>query len=171
MSTLIKQRRIVPDTWRMLQAGAPLPAEGDVIVPLPVWREHREQIAQRSGRTGVLLESADDPGLLAAQPPLPALLAVHVPAFSDGRGYSTAALLRARYGFTGELRAVGDVLRDVLFELARCGFDAFALRADQDAQRALAAFNDFSEVYQAAVDRGPLFARRLAHDSQSEVSA
>jgi uncharacterized protein (DUF934 family) len=171
MTTLIKQRRIAADTWRRLAEGEALPAVGDVIVPLAFWREHREQIAQRSGRTGVWLEPADDPAALAAEPPLPALIAVNFPAFTDGRGYSTARLLRSHYGFTGELRAVGDVLRDVLFELARCGFDAFLLRPDQDAQRALAAFDAFSEVYQAAVDRGPLFARRFAQGDNGEVPA
>ena len=72
---------------------------------------------------------------------------MHFPAFTDGRGYSTARLLRQRYGFAGELRAFGDILRDQLFELARCGFDSFVLRDDQDADDALRAFDDFSETY------------------------
>jgi uncharacterized protein (DUF934 family) len=171
MTTLIKGGQVVADTWQPFEPhGSPLPPDGDLIVPLAVWREHREQIAQRGGRTGVRLEPADDPATLAALTALPPLIAVHFPTFTDGRGYSTARLLRSRYGFTGELRAVGDVLRDVLFELARCGFDAFQLRADQDAQRALAAFDDFSEVYQAAADRGALFERRFAA-ARGKVSA
>jgi uncharacterized protein (DUF934 family) len=82
--------------------------------------------------------------------------------FTDGRGYSIGRLLRERHGYRGEVRAIGDVLHDTLFDLARFGFDAFALRADQDPVAALAAFDDFSEVYQAAADRGPLFARRFS---------
>jgi uncharacterized protein (DUF934 family) len=91
------------------------------------------------------------------------MVAVHFPKFNDGRGYSSARLLRERLGFAGELRAVGDVLRDQLFLLARCGFDSFALRADQDPASALSAFKDFSVRYQAATDEVlPLFRRRTA---------
>jgi len=167
MTTLIKHRRIIVDTWQRLGvAGAGLPAElpvaGDVILPLAVWREGRAALSQRQGRCGVWLEPGDDPAEVAALPPLPALIAVHFPTFTDGRGYSQARLLRTRYGFTGELRAVGDVLRDQLFELARCGFDAFSLRADQNPEHALTAFDDFSEAYQAAADRSALFERRFA---------
>jgi uncharacterized protein (DUF934 family) len=88
---------------------------------------------------------------------------VNFPKFNDGRGFSIGRLLRERYGFRGELRAIGDVLRDQLFFLARCGFDAFALRDDQDVDEALGAFADFSEAYQPALDQPvPLFRRRLA---------
>jgi uncharacterized protein (DUF934 family) len=69
-------------------------------------------------------------------------------AFTDGRGYSSAKLLRDRYGFLGELRAIGDVTIDQLFYLARCGFDSFALRDDQDVALAKASLNAFSTGYQ-----------------------
>ena len=82
-----------------------------------------------------------------------ALIAVRFPKFTDGRGYSIARLLR-RLGWKGELRAVGDVLRDQLFYMTRCGFDAFALRDDQDPQVALTAFSDFTVPYQPAIDDG-----------------
>jgi uncharacterized protein (DUF934 family) len=175
MSTLLKNRQIVNDTWQLV--GLPpatvvaLPLDGvDAIVPLPLWREQRAALLRRAGRTGVWLESSDEPGELFANAPLPELIAVRFPVFSDGRGYSVARLLRERHGYRGEVRAVGDVLHDTLFDLARCGFDAFALRADQDPAAALAAFDGFSEVYQAAADRGPLFARRFpAASGQEEV--
>ena len=155
---LIKNRRLVADTWRLLQPEDAIPVEGNVIVPLALWREQRSALHDRKGLTGVWMAPADDPSEIGDLPPL---IAVHFPAFTDGRGYSTARLLRQRYGFTGELRAFGDVLRDQLFELARCGFDSFVLRDDQDADDALRAFDDFSETYQAAADRGPLFDRRF----------
>jgi uncharacterized protein (DUF934 family) len=86
---------------------------------------------------------------------------VSFPSATDGRGYSIARLLRERHGYGGELRAVGDVKRDQLFNLARCGFDAFLLLKDEDADGALGAFDDFSEAYQASVERPlPLFRRR-----------
>ena len=107
------------------------------------------------------LEPADDPAAFAERFGAAARVEVNFPSFTDGRGYSTARLLRERFGYRGELRAVGDVQRDQLFNLARCGFDAFLLRKDEDAADALAALEDFSEAYQASVERPlPLFRRR-----------
>lgn len=166
MSTLLKNRQVTQDAWHIVGLGADgapaLPEDGiDAIVPLSLWRSQRPALLTRAGKTGVWLEPSDDPAVLFSYAPLPELIAVRFPTFTDGRGYSIARLLRERHGFRGELRAIGDVLQDTLFELARCGFDAFALRADQDPLAALSAFDAFSEVYQAATDRGPLFARRF----------
>ena len=165
MTTLIKGRALAANTWRTLQAdeaqSGELPPTGDLIVPLSLWRTQRVALLGRAGRTGVWLQPSDEPAELVTSPPLPELIAVHFPVFRDGRGYSTARLLRERHGFRGELRAIGDILRDQLSELARCGFDAFELRADQDVAEALKAFDDFTEAYQAATDRGPLFERRF----------
>jgi uncharacterized protein (DUF934 family) len=89
------------------------------------------------------------------------LIAVDFPSFRDGRGYSIATLLRTRYGWTGELRAIGDVLRDQLNYMRRCGFDSFAVRADKDIHDALLSFSRYSVRYQGAVDDPvPLFRRR-----------
>lgn len=89
------------------------------------------------------------------------LIAVDFPSFRDGRGYSVATMLRARYGWIGELRAIGDVLRDQLNYMRRCGFDSFALRADKDVHDALKSFSHYSIRYQGAVDDPvPLFRRR-----------
>ncbi|MBL0231488.1 MAG: DUF934 domain-containing protein [Moraxellaceae bacterium] len=91
------------------------------------------------------------------------IIALDFPAFADGRGYSYAVLLRQRYGFTGELRATGDVFKDNLFYLKRCGFNSFAVRADKDLQVSLQGLTDFSEVYQASIDQNqPLYRRRFA---------
>jgi uncharacterized protein (DUF934 family) len=110
-----------------------------------------------------LLEAGDDPGALADSLDRLNVVAVRFPAFGDGRGYSIGRLLRERYGYRGELRAVGEVARDHLYLMAQCGFDAFQLRAGEDPKEALAAFNDFSEAYQASVARPrPLFRRRCA---------
>jgi uncharacterized protein (DUF934 family) len=155
---LIKHRKVVRDTWRVLRVDEPIPEQGDVIVPLSVWRQQSQEPSGRDGLTGVWLDPADDPADIGT---MPVLIAVHFPAFTDGRGYSIARLLRQRYGFAGELRATGDILRDQLYELARCGFDSFLLREDQDPADALRAFDDFSDAYQAAADRGPLFERRF----------
>jgi uncharacterized protein (DUF934 family) len=72
------------------------------------------------------------------------VVAIHFPTFTDGRGYSLARLLRQRHGFGGDLRATGDVLRDQIYLLHKCGFSSFALREDQDPEEALAALRDYS---------------------------
>ena len=167
MALIIKHRKIVTDSWQLLEPAADsaltaLPESGDIIVPLAVWLEQRNVLLSRPGRLGVWLDGDDEPALIAEDLKNFGVVAVHFPRFTDGRGYSLGRLLRQRYGWRGELRAVGDVLRDQLFYLSRCGFDAFALREDQDASAALRAFGDFSEGYQAAVDRpAPLFRRRF----------
>lgn len=167
MATLIKNKRIAPDNWRLLEPAAEgglpnVPLTGDWIVPLAIWNEQRAQLSQRNGKNGVLLENTDDPRALVADFDKLALIAVRFPKYTDGRGYSVARVLR-RLGWKGELRAVGDVLRDQLFLMTRCGFDAFALREDQDVQIALTAFSDFSAPYQPAIDGGSRIGATPAH--------
>ena len=88
------------------------------------------------------------------------VIAVDFPKFSDGRSYSIAYNLRVRLGYTGELRAIGDVLRDQLFYMQRVGFDAFEPRPDRKIEDAIKGLSDFSEFYQKSVDQKlPLFRR------------
>lgn len=166
MAIIIKDRNVVTDPWNRLklQADGSLPqapATGDIIVPLAMWREQRAHLLVRPGRIGVWLDSHEDPAAIAEDLRIFGVVAVNFPTFGDGRGFSTARLLRDRYGWKGELRAVGDIFRDQLFFLASCGFDAFALRDSEDPREALAGFGVFSESYQASVERPlPLFRRR-----------
>ena len=168
MATLIKEQRIVADSWRLLSRGPKgelpeAPAQGDVIVPLALWLERREGFLAYPGKLGVWLDANEGPELIAADLQRFALVAVNFPKFGDGRGYSIARLLRERYGYKGELRAIGDVLHDHLHFMKQCGFDAFVLREDQDAQAALAALDTFSDGYQTSALRPvPLFRRRVA---------
>jgi uncharacterized protein (DUF934 family) len=109
-----------------------------------------------------LLRPGDDPAALVPRFGSLSVIAVEFPQFTDGRGYSMARLLRERHGWRGELRAVGDVQRDQLYYLWRCGFDAFVLKDASKLEEALASLGDFSEGYQATVERPlPLFRRRL----------
>ncbi len=168
MPTLIDRSGPRRDTWvRFNGDAAAIAPDADVILPLDDWREYRQCWLSRAGKVGVSLGPSDDPAAIADDLRHLSLVVVEFPSFTDGRGYSTARLLRERYGWTCELRAAGDVLRDQLFLLARVGFDTFALRDDQDAAASVRAFGDFSEVYQAGVDRGPLFARRFARELAS----
>ena len=166
MKTIIRHGKIVSDSWQLLKPAAdgnapPVPGSGDIIVPFALWLAQRDKLLLHPGRLGVGLDGDDEPALIAEDLKNFGVVAVNFTRFTDGRGYSLGRLLRERYGWRGELRAIGDVLRDQLFYLAGCGFDAFALREDQDPQAALSAFNDFSEVYQTSAERPlPLFRRR-----------
>jgi uncharacterized protein (DUF934 family) len=163
MPQLIKRRAVVEDDWELVRdhaALAAIPADRAIIVPLSAWTTDRHALAGR-GRVGVWLAPSDEPGMLAEDVATLPVIAVDFPQFVDGRGYSTARLLREKYGFQGELRAIGDILRDQLYYLEQCGFDAFSLRADRDLVDALASFGDFSDSYQATALRPiPLFSRR-----------
>lgn len=168
MPTLIRNRNITHDNWQWLErtshgALPEIPPDGDIIVPLALWQAQREDLSVHRGRVGVWLEPGEGPEAIAEDLERLPLVAVQFPKITDGRGYSTARLLRERHGYRGELRAVGDIQRDQLLFLSRCGFDAFALKDGRDAQAALEAFADFSEAYQGAVDQPwPLFRRRAA---------
>ena len=158
MPQLIKDRALREDVWSLVrEPEAALPA-GPAIVPLATWKAQRESLLAR-GEVGVWLAPAEDPADLAADVAQLALVAVDFPQFTDGRGYSTARLLRQRYGFKGELRAIGDIQRDQLYYLHQVGFDAFAVRDDKDAQEALRSLRDFSDGYQSTNRRTPWFRR------------
>jgi len=164
MPQLIKDRAVVADRWTLLrEAGAPdtVPASGAVIVPLAAWVAHRDAFAAR-GDVAVWLAPADDPTAIAADVATLPLIAVDFPQFTDGRGYSTARLLRERFGFTGELRAIGDIQRDQLYYLAQCGFNAFGLPDGRSADDALAGLSVFTDGYQLTHARTPWFRRREA---------
>lgn len=167
MATLIKNAKIADDSWQRLERTADgslpsIPVAGDLIVPLALWQAAASTLlARNTGRLGVWLDSDEDPAQIADSLKAFSLIAVNFPQFTDGRGYSTARLLRERYGWKGELRAIGDIQRDQLFYLSRVGFDAFELNDGIDARAALSAFGDFTDAYQTSVERPlPLFRRR-----------
>ncbi|MEX3555474.1 MAG: DUF934 domain-containing protein [Burkholderia gladioli] len=172
MASIIKNRVVIDDAWQVVRAAedGALPAvdalpAGKLLVPLAYWQVEREALVAARGKDelGVWLAPDSEPAELVADFDKLTVIAVDFPRFGDGRGYSTAHLLRNRHGWTGELRAIGDVQRDQLNYMSRCGFDAFAVRADRDPHDALNAFTEFSERYQGAVDDAvPLFRRRAA---------
>lgn len=154
------------DRWVIV----PRPADGDslqvptgpALIPANLWLAGHEHFEGRDD-IGVWLDSHDEPGTLSGQLNRLPLIAVNFPKFADGRGYSIARLLRERYGYQGELRAIGDVLLDQLQFMKRCGFDSYALRDDKDPAKAARCLNFFSQNYQAATDNDtPLFRRRAS---------
>ncbi len=169
MARLIKNAQIIDNHWPVLKPAAgesaeslPLP-DSPALLPLALWLARKDEILARRIPFGIWLESNEGPETLAADLEHFPVIGVNFPKFTDGRGYSTARLLRERYAYSGEIRAIGDVLQDQLYFMKRCGFDAYALREDKNIDAALSSLNDFSESYQAAVDQPqPLFRRRTA---------
>lgn len=137
--------------------------DGEISVPLNVWLQNRDALMQRPGVTAVQLGSDQDLGDLARHLDDIDIVVLPFVAQVDGRGYSHAHLLRERYGFTGQIRAIGDVKFDQLGFLTRVGCNAFELPASEDYQTASRAFEEFSEFYQPATDGASLiFSRRRA---------
>jgi uncharacterized protein (DUF934 family) len=172
MPEIILRDRVVADTWQVLrpEAGtaAAVPA-GAVLVPLATWLEQADALAAR-GDVGVWIASHEDPATLRAWLDRLPLVAVDFPKFTDGRGYSIGHLLRTRYGYRGELRAIGDVLPDQLDYLRRVGFDAYAVRADKDIHDALRLLTTFSEPYQNSWEPPLPAFRRITREQVPGVS-
>lgn len=156
-ATLIRDGALQVDTWQRFvpaegEAEA-LPADdGDWLVPLPVWLASKDALRTRQHPVGIFLEPADEPLELADHDVFDAtgvaLIAIDFPQYTDGRGYSIAQILRTRLKYTGELRAVGDVMIDTIHYQARVGFDSFLLKPGHRPEEALAAFNAFTVHYQ-----------------------
>ena len=123
---LYKDGRFVDDPWRALAEGMAI-GDGSVLLSLAQWRQTTEARARTNARLGVLLEAGEMIDEILPDLDRLSLVALSFPKFGDGRAFSKAAMLRGRYGFKGEIRAVGDVLWDQLQLMHRCGFDAFAI--------------------------------------------
>src|SRR5665647_2248068 len=139
---IIKNKTTTNDDWTVLHLGendmphGVVVPPGKVIVPLKVWQAQRD-VLQARAELGVWLASDERAEDLTGDIAKFSVIAVDFPKFADGRGYSIAHHLRNRLGYSGELRAIGDVLRDQMFYMQRVGFDAFVTRADKDIQVAL----------------------------------
>ena len=169
---IIKNKTVIDDDWSVLRLQPGDSANhvdigpGKVIVPLEVWKKQQDTLRSRSP-LGVWL--ACDISCQGLEHDINhfAVIAIDFPIFTDGRGYSLAYQLRARLGYRGELRAIGDVLRDQLFYLQRVGFDAFAPRPDRDIHDALKGLSDFSERYQASWDQPLPLSQRIQREGVS----
>jgi uncharacterized protein (DUF934 family) len=146
------------DTTRLFDpacAATPVPPdEPDWVVPLATWNAHRSVLRARRHPVGIRLlpddEVADlaDPGARGIAPEGIAFISVLFALYTDGRGFSLAQIVRHEYGWTGELRAIGDVLVDTVHYLVRCGFDSFVLKEGHAPLQALKALQTFSAGYQ-----------------------
>ncbi len=164
MPKLVKDGAAADNLWTLVKEaeGFSVP-ERPVIVPLSVWQAQKAQLMERND-VGVWLESDETPDQLEDAIGRLPLIALNFPIFKDGRPFSSARLLRERYGFTGELRAVGSFIRDQMCYMRRVGFNAFDFGdQDVDPEAAIKSLNDFTDYYQAASDEPlPLFRRRAS---------
>lgn len=166
MQKLIKNGELAQDIWTVLQESTgpdvlkAVPGK-NFIVPLKFWNLYRAELDDYQGQITIWLDSDEDVNQIGTDLAEFPLIALNFPVFSDGRSYTNARELREKLNYQGEIRAIGDVLRDQLFYMARCGFTAFQLRHDQDPELCLAAFTDFNTAYQGSIDEpNPLFRRR-----------
>jgi uncharacterized protein (DUF934 family) len=157
---------VTDDPWVRLADDQPAPIGADIVVSTArLGAEGAALRARNSGRLGVVIAPADKVEEIADQLAGVSLIAVEFPAFRDGRGFTTARLLRGRFRYDGPLRAVGDVLEDLVFFMLRCGFDEFELKAREPEAAFARAAGAFTEVYQRAADsRAPAFSLRARAD-------
>ena len=149
---LLKNGSIVADPYTDVSSDDYIPATGPVIVSVTQWQEYGNTIQKRDEPFGVVLLSDEKPLLIADDIQHFSVIALDFPAFGDGRAYSSARLLRDRYGYTGELRAVGDVLLEQLHFMNRVGFDAFVVKSDHAVRDWEIAADDISVWYQPTGD-------------------
>lgn len=156
---------LVPDEFTVVALDQAVPSEGKVLIALDLWIAEKDFFRARAerGELGVWLSPDCNPELLAGDVNLLPIIAFDFPVFKYGQGYSGAVLLRTRFGFKGQIRAFGDIWRDQLFYLARCGFTQFHLKPGKSLDDALNGFNDFTTPYQTSADNAlPIFSRRAA---------
>ena len=166
MPKLIKNGELVQDNWTVLrEATGPdvltaVPGK-NFIVPLEFWKMYQDKLEDYFGDIAIWLDSDENVNDIGSDLRQFTLIALNFPVFSDGRSYTNARELRQHLNYEGEIRAIGDVLRDQMFYMARCGFNSFEIRHDQDPDACLSAFNDFQTGYQSSIDEpNPLFRRR-----------
>ncbi len=149
MRLILRGHELVPDTWE--RVAEPLSAvDADALISLADLRSAPEAWFERSGRLGVALEPPDDVLQLASHIERLSVVTINFPGVGEGRGYTQARQLRARLGYDGEVRAVGEVRRDLVFLMARAGIDAFAPPAGEPAEALRDEFVRFSVAYQRA---------------------
>lgn len=141
---IIKNKQLIENHWTYLDDDAPVVA-GNICVSLPRWQAEKEQLSKHAGNLGVRLSSTDDIANLGTDLGLFALIELNFADFTDGRSFTQAYLLRNRYGFQGEIRAIGKYLADQAFYLSRVGVNAFN---PENLQQTHATLDDFTVFYQ-----------------------
>ncbi len=160
MPKVIKGNAIIDDPWQVVAVGETPNLAAPSLLPLQAWLE-LDEAARIGGNTAPWINSDEDFEAVVEQLLKAPLIALNFPTFMDGRGFSSAETLRQKYGYQGELRAIGYLIQDQLFFLKRCGFDSAQLRDGTDLEAAVKSLEDFSITYQTSADtETPLFRRR-----------
>ncbi len=159
---LLKDGKLINDPWTHVADEVAIPASGAVIVGLKRWRDERDALIKRKDPVGVRLQSDHTAGDVAEDLEHLGVVALAFPVFNDGRAYSNARRLREHHGYSGEIRAIGNVLRDQYLFMLRCGFDALEVKEGETEQDWEKAVRGISVFYQPAAD-GQATAMSLRH--------
>lgn len=162
---LIEDGKLVDDGWVSVADDEDLPANKPVLISLDKWLGDRDRLGQRNAPLGIRLKAGQSPDLIAADLDRFDVIALEFPVFTDGRAYSYARALRERYAYAGQVRAVGNVLRDQYFFMRRVGFDAFEVAAGTDIEDWLESDREISVLYQPSIDGRPTAPARRSHKS------
>lgn len=149
---LIKDRAIAEDVWHDVTEDEAVATDGPIIVSLDQWNQFRNLLIGRNAPLGIRLRSDQPPELIEDFLDRFELIAIEFPVLQDGRGFSYARLLRERFGYEGEIRAIGQVAQDQIFFMQRCGFNSYALPEDRDVDGAIKAVDEITVAYQPAAD-------------------
>ncbi len=144
---IIKDGKIVSDRWTVI-ADDPIPTEGCILVNVSRWLTEKDALLARDGELGIIITAENTLEIIKDDLEHFQLIALEFTAFTDGRSFSFAQLLRNRHGYVGELRATGHFIRDQVFFLHRMGVDSFSFAEPTDLKATLSALNEFSVHYQ-----------------------
>ena len=160
---LVKDGNVAADLWTHLSDDDVIPANGAITVSWERWQKDRDALSRNPAQLGLRVPNTVAPSDIGADAAQCSLIVLNFPKFGDGRAYSQARVLRERFAFKGELRATGDVLRDQLLFMQRCGFNAFEVPEKAIEENWIAALDEFTNFYQAGLENRPWIARqRLA---------
>ena len=151
---IIKDSQIINNQWNHLADGETVKGNFTT-VSVERWKAERDSLRADIENIGLRLSSEDSIEDILNDLNNFDLICLDFPAFTDGRLFSTARLLRSRYGYKGELRAIGNFIRDQIFFLSRVGVNAFELRESDDITEALNGLNEFSVTYQESCNKNP----------------
>ena len=160
MPKLIKNNQVSSDTWQVISPETEaLPSDdGNYLAPMQLFLDDKNNF--KANTMGVYINSDEDFAALKHDLDSIQLIALNFGVFADGRPFSIARTLRDKYDYQGEIRAIGNFIRDQLTYLKRSGFDSFSMQ-EPVAEDILKSLTDFTEFYQAAHDESqPLFRRR-----------
>ncbi|MCG5243278.1 DUF934 domain-containing protein [Azospirillum doebereinerae] len=149
---LIEQGRVAEDSWSLIPDGEPVPNDRPAIISFERWQAERASFDGRNAKLGVRLKGGTLAGAVAADLDRFALVAVEFPKFRDGRGFSTARELRERYGYTGEIRAVGHVIPDQYQFLMRTGFTSVEAPEGTNVESWADALTEITVAFQPSLD-------------------